>query len=447
MHVQTDRYKGKSRKMNGNSRIPNLSPEDVFEEAVGRLESGESIESIVASYPYADAVELTEELQIVQFALDIQHEPIPQPSPAERMAAKRGFLAAAAEIKGREQEASAYRPVRIAEPPRRIAPVAPPPPTLTQRIMDGLQATFSMRTLRLAPIIVTLAVVLLSASTFVAMAQSAVPGDATYSFKQWMRKQELQFTAPDRRDLVRQAQEQELAEDVRKAAVRADQNSAVIQAEDTQVYYGRNGRLLKIGGLTVMDRYQPDANKEVFRPMEIDGELEPGATVGLVYQIMPGQSGTVQGISMVVVAPPAGDAGPCRAPGYRRTASRHGLHRLAAGGLDPVPGAAWRQPVPTLPKRGGSSITEIVEANCLSNETIIIGASLYVPAESVLDQSSVLTCGADVPEGWVEYEVQVGDNLTRLAEGRGTSVDDVMGVNCLDTDTILIGSTLMLPAD
>ena len=99
------------------------------------------------------------------------------------------------------------------------------------------------------------------------MAQSSLPGDATYSFKQWMRKQELQFTAPDRRDLVRQAQEQELAEDVRRAAVRADQNSAVIQAEDTQVFYGRSGRLLKIGGLTVMDRYQPDANKEVFRPM------------------------------------------------------------------------------------------------------------------------------------------------------------------------------------
>ena len=312
--------------------------------------------------------------------------------------------------------------------------------------MDGLQATFSMRTLRLAPIVVTLAVVLLSASTFVAMAQSALPGDATYSFKQWMRKQELQFTAPDRRDLVRQAQEQQLAEDVRKAAVRGDQNSAVIQAEDTQVYYGRNGRLLKIGGLTVMDRYQPDANKEVFRPMEIDGELEPGATVGLVYQIMPGQSGTVQGISMVVVAPPAETPAPAELPAIDVQP------RDTACTVSQPEGWIQYQVQPGdnlsyIAKRGGSSITEIVEANCLSNETIIIGASLYVPAESVLDQSSVLTCGADVPEGWVEYEVQVGDNLTRLAEGRGTSVDDVMGVNCLDTDTILIGSMLMLPAD
>lgn len=432
--------------MNGNSRIPKLSPDDLFEEAVTRLEDGESIESIVASYPYADTDELVAELQIVQLALDVQYQPIPQPSATNRMAAKQGFLAAAAAMKAADQNANAARPARIAEPPRRVAPSAPPQPTLTQRFLDGLQATFSMRMLRLAPIILALAVMLLSASTFVAMAQSSLPGDATYSFKQWMRKQELQFTAPDRRDLVRQAQEQELAEDVRKAAVRADQNSAVIQAEDTQVYYGRSGRLLKIGGLTVMDRYQPDANKEVFRPMQIEGELEPGATVGLVYQIMPGQSETVQGISMVVVAPPPETPVPAELPAIDvqprdATCTVTQPEDWVSYQVQPGDNLSY------IARRGGASVTEIVEANCLADETIIIGASLYVPAESVLDQPGVTTCSSDVPEGWVEYEVQVGDNLTRLAEGRGTSVEDVMGANCLDSDTILIGSTLMLPAE
>lgn len=432
--------------MNGNSRQANLSPEDVFEEAIGRLEAGETIESIVASYPYANTDDLVEELQIVQLALKIQHEPVPEPSPAKRMAAKQDFLAAAGEMKSREQGAQSFRPARIAEPPRRIKPETPPPPTLAQRISDSLRSAFSMRTLRLAPVIVTLAVVLLSATTFVAMAQSALPGDPTYSFKQWMRKQELQFTSPDRRDLVRQAQEQELAEDVRKAAERADQNSAVIQAEDTQVYYGRSGRLLKIGGLTVMDRYQPDANLEVFRPMQIEGDLEPGATVGLVYQIMPGQSETVQGISLVVISPPEETPEPAELPAIDVQP------RDTACTVTQPDGWVEYQVQPGdnltyIARRGGTSVAEIVEANCLSDETIIIGAILFVPAEAVGEQSSVLRCGAEVPDGWVEYEVQVGDNLTRLAEERGTTIDDVMGVNCLETDTILIGSTLLLPEE
>ncbi|MFN2199710.1 MAG: LysM peptidoglycan-binding domain-containing protein [Caldilineaceae bacterium] len=432
--------------MNGNSRIPYLNPEDVFEEAVGRLEQGESIESIVASYPHEDAADLADELHIVQLALDIQHEPIPQPSVSDRMAAKQGFLAAAAAMKLKQEAVQAVQPVRAAEPTRRVAPVPAPQPSFADRIVSALRATFSVRTLRLAPAILALAVVLLSASTFVTMAQSSVPGDATYSFKQWMRKQELQFTAPDRRDLVRQAQEQELAEDVRKAAARADQNSAVIQAEDTQVFYGKNGRLLKIGGLTVMDRYQPDANVEVFRPMDVEGDLEPGSTVGLVYQIMPGQSDTVQGISLVVVAPPAETPAPAELPAVDVQPRDEACTVTRPDGwiqyqVQPGDNLSY------IARRGEVSVTEIVEANCLANETIIIGASLYVPEEAVLDHSSILTCSDDVPEGWAEYEVQVGDNLTRLAESRGTTVEDVMRANCLDTDTILIGSRLLLPAE
>ncbi len=184
--------------MNGNHRFPNLSPEDVFEEAASRLETGESIESILASYPNADTAELSDFLRIIQVAQQIQHDPIPMPSPARRSAAKQNFLNAAADLRRKEMAAQANRPVRIAEPPRRRA--APPPALASSSVVDGLQAVFTMRTLRLAPLIVTLALVLLSVSTFVTMAQSAVPGDLTYSFKQWMRKRELQLAPPDPRD-------------------------------------------------------------------------------------------------------------------------------------------------------------------------------------------------------------------------------------------------------
>ncbi len=166
--------------MNGNHRFPNLSPEDVFEEAASRLETGESIESILASYPNADTAELSDFLRIIQVAQQIQHDPIPMPSPARRSAAKQNFLNAAADLRRKEMAAQANRPVRIAEPPcRRATP--PPAPGIWSARVDGLQAVFTMRTLRLAPLIVTLALVLLSVSTFVTMAQSAVPGDLTYS--------------------------------------------------------------------------------------------------------------------------------------------------------------------------------------------------------------------------------------------------------------------------
>ncbi len=431
--------------MNGNNSIQNLSPDDVFEEAVGRLEDGESIEAIVAAYPYADADELRDELHIVQLALEVQHEPVPQPIASTRMAAKQSFLAAASEIRSREEAAHAYRPVRIAEPPRRAIPASTEPdPSFLQRILDALQSTFSMKTMRLAPIIALLAIVLLTGSSLVVMAQSSVPGDATYSFKQWMRKQELQLSRPDQRDIVRQAQEQELASDVAKAAERADANSAVIQAEDTQIFYGKSGRLLKIGGLTVMDRYQPNANEEVFRPMEVDGDLAPGAKVGLVYQIMPGQSDTVQGISLVVLAAPAETATP--AP----TADEQEVGVVGCNVAQPegwveytvVPG----DNLSYIARRGAVDVNDIVTANCLNGETIVIDQVLYVPADAV-QAAETYSCGMETPAGWEGYVVQVGDNLTSLANERDTTVDDVMKVNCLDSDTILIGQELALPAN
>ncbi|HXF61845.1 MAG TPA: hypothetical protein VNK95_09510, partial [Caldilineaceae bacterium] len=282
------------------------------------MERGEALEQILASYPAAMRAELLDMLSIVQVAQEIGRAPVPRPPAARQAAAKRNFLAAAAQMREAQvreaklAETRAVQPVMTPAPRQELrAPALAPrrKPAVRQaspweRLVEGFQALFTHRTLRLAPLILVLAVVLLSTSTLVTMAQTAVPGDLAYSLKQWIRKQELELAPPDQRELVRQEQERELAEDVRRAAERADQNSAVIQAEDTQIYYGRNGRLLKIGGLTVMDRYQPDANVETFKEMTIVGDLQPGAQVHLTYQILPGQSDTVQGIALEVVAPP-----------------------------------------------------------------------------------------------------------------------------------------------
>jgi LysM repeat protein len=444
--------------MNENHRYPTSVSDEVFAEAVDRIEAGESLEQVLASYPPTAREELFEMLSIIQVAQDIRHDPIPRPSQARRTAAKESFLAAAARMRDEEQQAPAARPVTAVPPVTTAAPrpkpvAAPARPatrrqTVTRRaslweqMVEGLQTVFSNRALRLAPLIVTLAIVLFSTSTLVTLAQTAVPGDLAYTFKQWIRKQELQLASPDRRASVLLEQERELAEDVAKAAERADQNSALIRAEDTQIYYGRNGRLLEIGGLTVMDRYQPDANAEVFKAMDVVGDLQPGALVQINYQILPGQTDTVQGISLTVVAPPTET--PAAAPDTVRP---------QVVGCTPVQPEGWvpyevkvGDNLTFLANRGGATVARIVEANCLDSETILIGAKLYVPAGSLKTDVPVLQCGSDRPKDWVLYEVQPGDNLTVIAERSGATVADVMAANCLDTDTILIGAKLYIPA-
>src|SRR5690606_38126817 len=125
---------------------------------------------------------------------------------------KQNFLAAAAQMREEDQRTAAAQtppPVtnHVTRPtPRRSATRRKTARStgLWERFVDGFQSVFSNRSLRLAPMIFLLALILLSTSTLVTMAQTAVPGDLAYSVKQWIRKQELEFAPPDRRALVRQ---------------------------------------------------------------------------------------------------------------------------------------------------------------------------------------------------------------------------------------------------
>ena len=457
--LKAQRESFESGAMNRNDRFTKPNAEDTFATAASRLQAGESIPDILASYPPAMHDELLEMLSIVEVTDAMRHAPVPRPSATKRAAAKRQFLATAAQMR-LEQEAL-LNPTPVAT--QRVAPARTATRAVShpasrraarrgmnpwERFMAGLQDLFGSRALRLAPLIVTLALVLLSTSTLVSLAQSAIPGDPIYTLKQTIRKWELELAPASQRDIVRQEQERELAEDVAKAANRADANNAVVQAEDTQIYYGRSGSLLKVGGLKVINQYQPDANIEIFKPMIIDGDLQPGAQVNVVYQIMPGQSDTVQGIALTVVAPPS--------------ATEVIEIDVPASDLQEVGTCSVTQPVGWVPytvksgdnltflaTRGGTTVGRIVEVNCLESDNIVIGAELLVPADSLKTDIPLLQCGSDLPEGWELYEVQAGDTLSALATRTGTKLADVMAVNCLDNasiDTIVIGSKLYLPA-
>jgi LysM repeat protein len=393
-------------------------------------------------------------LSIVEVTEQMRTASIPRPSASKRAAAKRQFLATAAQMRLEQQaQLSAQIAPATVSPSRPISrPAARRAARRAmnpwERFMAGLQDVFGSRALRLAPLVLTLALVLLSTSTLVSLAQSAIPGDPIYTLKQTIRKWELELAPANQRDIVRQEQERELAEDVAKAADRADANNTVLQAEDTQIYYGRNGRLLKVGGLKVMDQFQPDANIEVFKPMTVEGDLKPGAQVALTYQIMPGQTDTVQGISLNVVAPP-NEAEVIEVD-------------VPASDLQEAGTCSVSQPTGWVPytvqngdnltflaKRGGTTVSKIVEVNCLESDNIVIGAELYVPADSLKTDIPLLQCGNDVPKGWTLYEVQSGDTLSALADRTGTTLADIMAVNCLDEEsanTIVIGSKLYLPA-
>jgi LysM repeat protein len=59
---------------------------------------------------------------------------------------------------------------------------------------------------------------------------------------------------------------------------------------------------------------------------------------------------------------------------------------------------------------------------------------------------SATTCVANHPEGWVIYSVQSGDSLSGLATSTGTTLEELMRVNCLvDRSLIVTGQQLFLP--
>ena len=61
--------------MNRNHGFPELEPEGLFDEAVERLEAGESADQIISSYPLGAQDELRDMLMIVQVAEKIQQAP------------------------------------------------------------------------------------------------------------------------------------------------------------------------------------------------------------------------------------------------------------------------------------------------------------------------------------------------------------------------------------
>jgi len=105
--------------------------------------------------------------------------------------------------------------------------------------------------------------------------------------------------------------------------------------------------------------------------------------------------------------------------------------------------------------RYGTSVSAIVEANCLSSTNIYTGQRLYLPAQAVVTPipptatvppaPTAPSCVPYPEPGWVLYTVQPGDNLYSLAQSRHTTVGQIQRANCLEGYGVTPGQQLYLP--
>ena len=365
--------------MHDEIRFSEKELEALFAKAVERLAAGDPFDTILDDIPQIYHTEIAEMLSVVEAARRLQKEAVPQPAPAKRAANRDQFLATAAEMRAAkvDKTASEAGTATLAAGWRSRARA------LWDQANDAMGG-MNTPVWRLAPIAVILILVVTGMLSIVTAAKASVPGDITYPLKEWARSQELALAPDEEKPAIQARQEQEISKEVQQAAAKADRKNLVIEETSTLTFHGYEASRYKVGDFLVAPQYQPDPNAEVFEPMTVVGDLEPGAQVELTYRILPGQTGSqgtplVQGVSMRVIAPP------------------------------PTP-----TPAPTA-----------------------VTPPTVTPTPA---------CRPYTPRGWVRYTVRPGDTLSALAARGGVSVGRLMEANCLTSSKIIAGERISAPA-
>ncbi len=302
-----------------------MSMDELFAEAIERLQAGESLDAIVAPHAPLVEAELRALLAVVDEIGALAAQPVPQRSATRRSAFRAQFLVEAA---AREAELQAAQ--------SELAPAgrasAPPPPSAWARLLERTEALWqsfaAVPVLRLAPLAMVLILVALVTSWTVVAAEATLPWEPIFPIKQWMRDQRIQLAPPSLKEYVIELKNQQILkelEEVTKRQSEAPQKNLaplVQQLTEDFIYYGETGKLLVVGPLKVIPQYQPDPNRPESVAMEwIGGEPSPGSTVHLTFQMMPGLPNTVQGVRLEVlsgiapVPPPQPTATATQAPG------------------------------------------------------------------------------------------------------------------------------------
>ena len=354
-----------------------MTMDELFAEAVERLKAGESTASIVASFPVDAQAEINDLLAIVELTDQVAVQPLPQRTTRQRSLARAQFLQQTAAIRAEMEEtlgAETLVPAQAALSTQKRTEQ----PGWWERLSMAWGSLFDTPLLRLAPLAIIIIAVYLATFWTVRTAQAALPGDAAYPIKQWMREQRLSLAPADQRIKIITDNEKEVAEEAQKLA--ADQENrmnarAALSTENTEpmVYYGNKGDLMMIGPFLVAPNYQPVAGVEDFKTMEIQGALVPGAVVQLTYKLLPGNPSVVQGVRAVVVDSPKPAPTPTSAP--ERAV---GCQRILPDSWVPYPVRPGDN-LSRLAYRTGASVIRIMDVNCLETASLLGVSQIYLP--------------------------------------------------------------------
>ncbi|MEM7131953.1 MAG: LysM peptidoglycan-binding domain-containing protein [Chloroflexota bacterium] len=408
---------------------------NILDEAILRVESGETLDSVLAAYPEEYRDELRDMLSVVSAFEHIAVEPVPLPSTSRRTSAKQDFLALARELKeqdvaasntldalpisdsnGRTNQGAATDKLEgsqiglSSQPSNASAPQLPAissPKEVNQegwlkRLVASLDSIFQVPVQRLAPIAALALLAIMSLASFFTVA-GAVPGDLAYPFKEWARRVELDLAPPEERAAIEAIHNEERKKEVEEAQVRVDEiaeenddlNDSILKATMRTIYRGQGmGDLIITDATNILPRFLPDANNsDNFTEMALFGYLEPGVEIEVTYQLIPGGQKYVQGIQLTVINPP----------------------------------------VPTL--------TPTSEPEVPNNQPEIV-------IESTPTLTSTPLCVASPDAGWVEYRVLSGDTLGAIAANRGTTASNVAARNCISNpNSIVLGIDIYVPPE
>ncbi|MCB0132668.1 MAG: LysM peptidoglycan-binding domain-containing protein, partial [Caldilineaceae bacterium] len=396
--------------MADDNEFPNLSEEELFEVAVERVDAGEPIDDILAVAPAELQDALLDMLSVVELMHTVQAAPLPPRDQSTRTRNKELFEQEAAKLaliysgsNGADASmAGGVVTARAGHAPATSAAAGGLAVQL-QRWWAEIQNAFTIQQLRLAPLLLILLLALGTTFSFVGVANAALPGDITYSLKEWVRHQQLELAASDQKEEILRRQSEEIAQEIMVVGGGEDKNAAVIEERAILpvVSYDEGQDRYKIGELWVVPRYQSDANVEVYTPMNVTGDIQVGAIVELVYRILPGMSGgdgtpVVQGVSMQVVTPPP----------------------------TPTPNLASR-----AEDREGAAQPPASANPSVASPSLVTS-----------------TCRRAAPSGWGAVPINRGDTLSEIAAQSGTSVQQLMNANCLTSDKIIAGEALLVPA-
>lgn len=372
------------------NKVPNTTPEDDFLSAVERLEAGEALETVLATFPEEERAELRDLLTIVAATHHLQELNIPRPSPEHRTAAKADFLRAANEMK--TAMAETVTPAIVPERARseREQVVAP---TVADRLASWwaeLVEGLNPMGMRLAPLAIMVIAIWLGAFSVVSVAQAAIPGDVAYPAKTWVYEQKLTLSAPEDREEIYTQYVQGVAQDSIRAKERAAQEQTIIYNTADLILTGVGRAQIEAGDMTFELGYQESLSSVERLSTSLDGLPIQGAQATIEYQIVPETTDAngnlipsqFQAISITIIKSP-----------------------LAIPTTESAP--AVNQPQTPVTSTG---------------------------------------CVVSAPAGWIPYVVPAGSTLSGIASATGTSISQLIIVNCIDNPNLVrAGQTIMVP--